>query len=71
MRTYHRDEGMLVKIMDDLLSALFKIIMALHTARAQAGGYTGRGQDMSGGSSRNTFYKGSTMHDTGQLPWGA
>src|SRR5665213_345864 len=71
-RSYHRENGKINKIDDDLLSATRQLVMGLREARpltqlASDGGPS-MFQRKRGG---NYAYKGSTLGDTGDLPWGA
>jgi len=64
-RSYHRKDGDIVKVKDDLLSATMKIVMMKRFART--GQYSSKSLKKSG----NYAYKGSSLGDTGKLPWGA
>jgi hypothetical protein len=44
MRMYHRKDGLIVKVRDDLISALFKALMMKRYARPVQLGYTPRPQ---------------------------
>jgi hypothetical protein len=63
-RSYHYKDGKLVQLNDDLLSATFKILMMKR--KAATGGF-GPGKKRESG---NYAAKGTTLGDTGELPWG-